>query len=205
MGWLLLVNSRYTLVSRNMAKKTMVLGYAVVATLLVGVVLASVPFVGSLRPSAKAKTLAGMQRIDITDFAASSYRLITVRNRRVEESEELTRYRPGKAWLIIRDDLGRFFVYNLPTWEDAVLMPRSTWGELAGFCQDFGIAMTESRITDQTMIQCNDANNDQHFAEHWYWSLDGRNKSRELPDLQLIRSREEGHELAIVDPFWEIE
>ena len=140
--------------------------------------------------------------MDISDFERNSYRIIRVTESRLEETATSTRYHTGKSWLVIRDDAGRFFVYWLPTWEDAVVMPRSTWGQFEGFCRDLGTPRKETTVTDHTLIQCNEPDEKtMWFAEYWYWNLNGENVSGELPDLMRIRSQVEGDELAINDPF----
>ena len=172
------------------------------ATIVVGIAFVSVPFIGSLQPSARANALVGAQRLDIADFERNSYRIVRVTDSRLEESTQSTSYHSGKSWLVIRDDLGRFFVYWLPTWEGAIIMPRTVWGQMEGFCRDLGPPKGETTVTDQTLIQCNEPDETtMWFAEYWYWTLDGKNVSRELPDLTPIRSQIEGDVLAINDPF----
>lgn len=182
--------------------RTRYLGYAVIATFVVGILFVSVPFVGSLKPSEKANALVGARRLDIADFERNSYRIVHVTESRLEESSQSTTYHSGMSWLVIRDDLGQFFVYWLPMWEGAIIMPRTVWGQMEGLCRDLGLPKAVTTTTEQTLIQCNEPDEAyMWFAEYWYWTLDGKNVSRELPDLTPIRSQVEGDELAIYYPF----
>ena len=183
-------------------RRTRTLGYAVVATFIVGVVIAAVPFIGSLKPSARADALVGKRRVDISDFEPNSYRLIRIEESRLERTSQSTRFHNGRSWLVIRENSGEFTVFGLPTWEESIPMPRDIWGQHEGFCFDLGPANTESKFDESTIIQCNDPDEDTAwFAEYWYWSIDGKNVSGELPDLSPVRTLVEGDVLAIND-FW---
>lgn len=170
--------------------------------MLVGLAFVSVPFVESLKPSVRADALVRAHRLGISDFERNTYRIVRVTDSKLEETARSRRYLTGKSWLVIRDNAGRFFVYWLPTWEDAIVMPRSTWGQFEGLCRDLGTPRDERTVTDRTLIQCNAPDEEaMWFSKFWYWNLTGENVSGELPNLVRIQSQIEGDELAINDPF----
>ena len=186
-------------------KRVKYLSTVVKVTLAVGIFLVAIPFFGSLRPSQVANELNHFERIDVADIDKNTSRIIQARPSKEWKEGDSTRLRPGRAWLIIRDNTGVFRVFGVPTWEGSILMGRSFWGQFEGLCNDLGPASGANVIDAGTEIRCNDEDNDSYFAPHWQWTIDGRNISREIVDLPLIRSELQQTDLAIFDPVWNLD
>ena len=78
-------------------------------------------------------------------------------------------------------------------------MGLSFWGQFEGFCDDIS-PFSEYHVLDQdSEIRCNDEDNDAHSMEHWRWTLDGKNLSGAIVDLELVRSELQWNELAVFD------
>ena len=185
-------------------RRIKVLSAAVKLTIVIGLALAAIPFVSSLNPSELANELTTFERIDISDFPRNTHRLIQARDSQQWENEGATNMRPGRAWLVIHDNSGAFHVFGLPTWEGKVLMPRSFWGQFEGLCEDLGPSSKVAVIDRTTQIQCNDQDNIQHSAKYWFWSLNGENLTRELADMDKIRSERQLNDLVIFDAAWNL-
>ena len=180
------------------------LGIAVAVFSIVGLLLAAVPFIGSLAPTERTRAMEVFQRVDVSDFERNTYQLIRVRPSKRWSEGSTSVVRPGRAWLVIRDDVGHFRVFGLPTWDDSILMPLRYWGQFEGYCRDLGPARDAVRIDAGTQIVCNDEDNDQFFRHHWYWSLDGRNLSGSVVNLEPIRTELQRDELVVLDPPWNL-
>jgi len=185
--------------------RTRFLSTAVKITLVIGLLIAAIPFLGSLRPSQVANELNRFERLDITSFDRNSSRIVNIRPPKTWEEGDTTSVRPGRAWLVVRDNAGVFRVFSLPTWDGNILMGLRYWGQFEGYCEDLGPAPDAGVFDAATEIQCNDENNDSYFFPHWRWTLDGKNISRVIVDMELIRSEIQQDDLVIFDPVWNLD
>ncbi len=181
------------------------LGTGVKITLLVGLLIAAIPFAGSLRPSQNADELNHFERIDVANFDRNSSRVVDISPPKRWEEGDTTLVQPGRAWLVIRDNAGVFRVFGLPTWDGDILIGLKYWGQFEGYCHDLGPVSGTSIIDAETEIQCNDEDNDSYFFAHWRWTLEGKNISRVVVDMELVRSELQQDDLVIFDPVWNLD
>ena len=100
-------------------QRTTNLGRAAILVSVIGIVLAAIPFLSSLKPSQLARELNQFKKVDVSEFENNSWQVIHLRHSKEWEAGGATHLRLGRAWLVIRDDVGLFRVFGLPTWRTA--------------------------------------------------------------------------------------
>lgn len=173
----------------NYTRKLLVAAVLIVG--LTGLAFVSIPFMGSLNPSALAKTrLEAWKEPPLPDLNPGQ---VVIR----QNFRSYRRDYPNGGWspiwgqrdLLIRDHDGDFHSFRLPTWNGAVILPRVFWGQWEAECQDFGPVIQEGILSEETTIQCNDS-----VPEPWgpfdaKWLIDGTSLTKPYPDLPLLRCR----------------
>jgi hypothetical protein len=133
--------------------------------LLAGIVLASSPFIFSMKPSAKAKAARSqhnISRLEIGQFILEPFSRDNAWNAMV---------------LIIRDWDGSIYSYMAPTEDGKVVMPDRWWGWGYYNCSNFGPEVgANNKIKQSGVIKCHDKDVPKWRREEWAWSYSGKSQ-----------------------------
>lgn len=170
--------------------------YTVALVLLgvIGLVLAGVPFIGSLSPTDNAKAEWASWNTPPEPNLERGHVLI----RQISNSERRENadgsWSPlwGKRDLLIRDHDGKFYSFRLPTWNGKVVLPRLYWGQWDGECEELGPKTTNGALLSDTTIRCNDSAGSWWSGDTPEWSLAGESLVKPYPDLPKLRCKDEG-------------
>ena len=162
--------------------------------IIIGVVATSIPFFSSMNPSARAE--AEKEAWNTPPMPNMSNGEVIIR----QIAESNRREYPNGGWspdfgkrdLLIRDYIGDFYSYRLPTWEGAVVMPRIFWQQWEGMCKSFGPKLENGMlIPEETIIQCQDPGEGNWSPSEARWSIDGKSLVKPYPDLPKLRCRKQ--------------
>ena len=155
------------------------------------------PFLSSL--STEGINTSHLPRIKIGDIKNNEIKyIITSTSSKEEKHNGSTVYTPGSSWLVIRNDLGEFYVYRVPTWEEKVLMPRVYWSQFEGVCKKLEPELKNGKITKESKILCKDSDVNSYQQNIWKWTLEGKNISGQIPDMLVIPFKIELNELVLL-------
>jgi hypothetical protein len=155
--------------------------------MLVGLTGMAVPFFASMSPSEK--VYAELPRINISDLKIGRYKI-------VKHPAAATWGRSGIGYsiLVYRLQSSEIKAWSVPSKNGAVLMPDLHWWRPMYPCENFGISAAGSNSYNELSIQCNDSDTPEWWADKWKWSIDGKNYSRQVDDMEpLIGTEENGY------------
>ena len=139
---------------------------------LIGVLLTSVPFTGSLQPSEKAKS--ARPQFDISNLGNGEYQF------KKPDSDE----RWNSKFLIIRDWDGEVYVNLVPVENGKVFMPDRFWRWTGHHCSDLRPETgDDNKILPSGEILCHDSDMPEWSKEKWRWTYDGRSKTDWVADM----------------------
>lgn len=151
-----------------------VLTISTIVTALIGVILLFVPFVLSLSPTERAD--AALSRIDVSNIAPGTYKLVALENpfethNEFKESIFFLRTRNGnlQAWFMLAK-------------KGEVGMPDFHWWNSYFACKAFGPDMKDGFIDENSLIQCHDNGLYPGQASIWRWRLNGEAVSKNAVD-----------------------
>jgi hypothetical protein len=150
---------------------------------IVAVVLAALPFMASLQPSASAG--AQLPRIDVSRLSPGHYMSADLPTEQVS----------GIRLLIIRGRDGALSVYRLPTSRGKVRLPDVTWFREGPECETFGSDSDGDVVRAESVIRCQDAaliDKYPEWSSEWRWSLGGKNLGTGTEDLPRAKYVLEG-------------
>lgn len=150
---------------------------------LIAVVGISIPFISSLLPSRGAGS--DLPHIYIGDMTKCSYLL---------EDAGIKGW-VGKKWLVIKDYNDNIVLFTLPTDDEKVLLPDTSWYRYAGSCNKFHPEMLYDKMKRNGVITCHD----ERFRDDnkWRWNYKGKSLTAGVPDLQQQRFKMEGNHLVV--------
>jgi hypothetical protein len=154
-----------------------------------GLLAASVPFIQSLNPSARAVQIHALAR----DYAKEAVKpgelrfIPTQTSSRTDLPGGGFRMNTGKSLLAVRTIEGDSYLYSLPTWGGNILMPRSFWGQFEGECKNFGSTDPSQPVTRASTLQCNDPGSGGWPASGAKWTIAGHSLAPTIPDLPRAR------------------
>ena len=153
-----------------MARKALLIATILLAT--IGIVLATIPFTTSMKPSERAKSARSQH--DISKLQSGEY-LFEKFGRKAAWDEKV---------LIIRDWDGEIYSYLVPTIKGKVSMPEKFWGWGYYQCEDFRPTLnSDKRILESGVIACHDTNAPDWGKKVWKWSYDGKSKYHWIADM----------------------
>jgi len=163
---------------------------------LFGVIALLFPLFSSLDTSEYSS--AKFPRVNIKNLNNNEYFYVKVdaSNQR-NTNEGSTVISPGTSWLVIKDNVSNFYVYEVPIWEENVLMPYKHWYQFEGECSSFGPEKLNGKITSASKIVCKDKENKFSLYRYWFWSITGENISGKLPDMMSIPFKLEINDLVL--------
>lgn len=151
-----------------------ILHMAIIAMILLSTYFVGFVFLGSMSPSASAKSARASH--DISHLENGDFLF-----------EKLGR---KDAWntkvLIIKDWDNSLFVYLIPTEADKVPLPERWWGWAAFgvYCTDFGPQQDESKkILRSGFVTCKDEPPEEGNFDYWQWAYSGVSKNKWIANL----------------------
>lgn len=152
---------------------------------LTGLGFLTLLFVGSLKPSARAKN--SLITLNISELARGDY--LAVNNGHYGPDKDGY----GVSLMIYRSRKNQIFAWSIPTRNGLYLMPDITWNKPFYECRDFGPTRVNGQIDESKPVQCHDLGQDQQFWQKvWQWDLSGKNISRQAEDLRLSKGTVRG-------------
>lgn len=160
-----------------------ILKIAVGSCLLVGLTGLAVPFFSSMSPSEK--VYADLPRINITDLKVGGYKI-------VKHPAAATWGRSGIGYsiFIYRLQNGELKAWSVPSRKSAILMPDLHWWRPMYPCENFGLSASGSDSNKEVSMQCNDSDTPEWWTDKWKWSIDGKNYSGQVDDMEPVRGAE---------------
>jgi len=165
--------------------KRMILVSMVALMSVTGIVAASIPFFGYMKPSVTAGLT--LPHIKIDKLNIGEYRII----------DSGQRGWLGESWLIIKDHQSRLSVYTIPTKEDKVFLPDIDWFRWGGLCKDFRPELENNLIKPNGTIRCHDKSDYEWGNHEWRWTYNGKNLGDHTSDMIQPRFKVEGSYLII--------
>ena len=157
----------------NMRKKLLWIG--MIATLLVGVVFAMVPFVGSLNPPANAGE--GLPNINISKMAVGEFTLLDLKNKQ---------WRYSTRYMVVRNSESEFFIYYMMrNDEGATMLPDLHWWRGGWPCKNFGPTTEAGKITDNSIMKCHDPETN-NYRPDITWKVTGEAIDHYYDDMERI-------------------
>jgi hypothetical protein len=149
---------------------------------LVGIALASVPF---LNPSNPVDHLPGhTTALDASGVLPGSSKLFRLNHSMKRERKDgSTAGYHGAALLLVKDKDAKVYLYYLPMWEGEVMMPDKHWWQHEGYCQEL---VTDFMAGKDPVIHCKSSDRAEFLTKQWKWSIDGKNLGSNLPDLIAV-------------------
>lgn len=133
----------------------------------VGVLVACVPFIGSLKPSARAE--AALPRIDISGIEQGTFSILP--HPALGDAVREFRW----SLFVLRRNDGSVRVWDVPTKDGSVGMPDRYWWLPFYACTRFGPAMVQGRVDEESLLECRDPEAPGGWWAHaWRWDLNGK-------------------------------
>lgn len=162
---------------------------------LVGIALSSVPFLNPVSPVDHLPELT--TALDGSGVLPGSSKLFRLsRSMKRERKDGSSAGYHGDALLLVKDNEARVYLYYLPTWEGKVMMPDKHWWQHQGYCPEL---VAEFIVGKDPVIHCKNSSETELLTERWKWSIDGKNRGSQLPDLIAIGYRQQGD---IIEAFY---
>ena len=140
-------------------------------TVMLGIALVAIPFVGSMSPSEVAKNNAQV-KVKLSDIPEVGALEID--------------YRRYKALLVKKPEV---IVFLIPYWQGAYRLPDRTWERAVVPCNHF--------IIGDDGFACNDRKLHKSWNEQARWDLQGVSHGTWMPDLQKVNFRVQGKYLVL--------
>lgn len=164
-------------------KKALTIGMILISIL--GLVLVTTPFIGSLRPNARGA--AALPRIDISHIKPGTFELVP--------HPGYGAYFNGYDWslFIYRAVDGHFLFWDVPTKDGAVGMPDLRWWRPFHQCHNFGPTFVDDSVDEAQPITCHDSElPSQWWADQWKWDINGKAIGSMVDDMQSTRGSVKG-------------
>lgn len=130
---------------------------------VIGIIMAAIPFIRSMNPSARAE--AALPYIDISALSGGSYVVEKIGGKHYFED----------SYLLLRDYDHQLYVYLLPIHDGKVLLPDIHWFRFGGLCEKFSPEIENGKLKKGGIIKCHDKLDNNWWAHEWRWSYDGKN------------------------------
>ena len=146
---------------------------------LVGLFFVTLPFVGSMKPSAKAN--AALPRIDISNLHTGEAKIYDLPN----SAEYFGGYK--LSLFIFKTTGGEVRAWELPTKNGNVGMPDLHWWKPYHPCKDFGLS------SSQEQFACQDSDLPSDWWESkWQWDLRGNSIASNIDSMPSVTGAIEG-------------
>lgn len=149
--------------------------------MLVGLVIAAVPFVSSLSPSQKADSLVAIIELDELDKGTF-----------VEVQSQY-----GQVFAL-RDEKDELRVYLVPHHDGQYWLPDPNWERPFYPCKDFGPDSDGNKLADDGLFRCRESDVQWLTTdESMTWEFSGENKTGSISDMKVPRFERVGNQLVV--------
>lgn len=156
----------------NQRKK--ILWTGMLSFLLVGVVLVSIPFIGSFNPPANAGE--GLPHIDISELHENEYMIYDL-------DDKWWRYLT--SFMIVRFQRNNYSIYYMSrNMDGATMLPDLRWRRPGWPCHDFRPSTINGKVTGESIIQCFD--NDDEYRPGITWKETGESIDHSYDSMERI-------------------
>ena len=166
------------------ATKKSILTKTTASIALLGLIVASIPFIESLRPNARA--VANLPHIDLSEISPGHYSL--------KHPEQADLFR-GYKWAVFvyRKYDGSVKLWNVPVRKGKVGMPDLHWWQPIYECENFGPTVVNGRVQEDQPITCHDPEIHESWKKVWKWDINGKNVKDSYYDLEPTKGSVEGN------------
>lgn len=161
------------------------LRYAVIGMMLLSIVLISIPFVSSMRPSARADAVGSP--VDISGQESGTVQ------------EYVTSW--GRAFVVRQSD-SELHVFHIWTNGSTYMLPDEKWYRAFIPCEDFGVDPAQGLATEASVFRCRSSSWGDYWEAEFVWTLDGRSLGKNTEDMPATPFERYGDKL-ILNP-WKI-
>jgi hypothetical protein len=138
------------------------------AMLLIGVAFILVPFIGSLKPSAR--TEAMLSRINLLQIKNNSFEI----RKHPIYGDYKTHDGYNYAVVIYKKFNSEVKLWDVPIKNNAVGMPDMHWWKPMYDCKNFSPSIDNGTINEYKAIKCHDFDKPKWWKDKWIWSLEGK-------------------------------
>lgn len=155
-----------------------------IGLLAIGVILAAIPFLRSMGPTAQA--FNDLPRINIAGIAPGEYRL----------ESYIPTHTSADEWrlqaFVYKKINGEINAWRLFSKNGAVGMPDLRWVRPMFECKKFGPTEINGNIDETKPITCHDDDVSDYWRKEWRWTIDGKNMGNMVEDMDSISGSIEG-------------
>lgn len=145
---------------------------------LIGLSLASLPLIQSMKPSARAD--AALPRIDISSLSPGEFAIF-------KQSHPVRFLNYYNSILIYKRNNNEVLAWVVPVKEGKVVMPDFHWWQYPAYlCSKFGPTMINGVVDESLPIQCHDTETPKWWRDKWQWGFNGKNLNRQVDNLRRI-------------------
>ena len=157
---------------------------ATIVLISIGVIIAAIPFIQSMNPSAQAQN--NLPRVRVTGINPGQYRL----------ENYIPSHSSSDDWKLVafvyKKRNGELRVWRLFSKNGAVGMPDLSWTRPMLECQEFGPTRVDGIVDETQPITCHDDNISDFWKEEWRWTIDGKNMGKRVEDMDQVSGTIEG-------------
>jgi hypothetical protein len=150
---------------------------------LVGIALATVPFLKSLAPNDRSRS--NLYSVDIADLGVGQFKVVERNNTRI---------------FVMHLAIDYFTVLSVPVKDGAVVMPDLRWWRPAGLSRDFGPDQEGGVLTEGARFTCRDVAPERWPEAAWLWNVSGRYIGPTeylMDDMPVLRHTRVGSQLML--------
>ena len=149
--------------------------------ILTGLIMAAVPFVGSLSPSQKADSLVALVNVD--ELEKGTF---------VEVQSQY-----GQVFAL-RNDKDELRVYLVPYHDGQYWLPDPNWDRPFYPCKDFGPDSDGNKLSENGLFRCRESDVEWMTTdESMTWEFSGENKAGFIEDMQVPKFEQVGNQLVV--------
>ena len=157
---------------------------ATIVLISIGVIIAAIPFIQSMNPTAQAHN--NLPRVRVTGIDPGQYRL----------ENYIPSHSSSDDWKLVafvyKKRNGELRVWRLFSKNGAVGMPDLSWTRPMLECQEFGPTRVDGIVDETKPITCHDDNISDFWKEEWRWTIDGKNMGKRVEDMDQVSGTIEG-------------
>jgi len=157
------------------------LTFVTLSLVLLGLFLASIPFIKSMQPNER--VFNNLPRIDLSGIDPSEYLLL---------KEHVLNgyngfYKVEWGVLIIRRQSGEYDIWDIPYLDGGIGLPHINWWQIYENCKNFGPTLSNGKVLENGSIACHDEEMSEWGKREWRWSFSGENLGEWTQDLQKTK------------------
>ena len=157
--------------------------------LSIGTVIAAIPFIQSMGPTAQA--FNDLPRVKVAGIGPGQHKL----------QNYIPTHSSADDWqlhaFVYKKFDGELRVWRLFSKNGAVGMPDLSWSRPMLECRDFGPTIINGIVDETKPITCHDDNVSDYWRKEWRWTVDGKNLGKMVEDMDQVSGSIEGEYFVI--------